>query len=211
MGLSLALSGIVGADSAAVEGSVDSFVNAHSGTFEARAGTTDDPNIAVITQGGPNTTILFPREFMHSDVLSQHLSKDLQVPVFSFHIHDGDLWMFLLFDKGEKVTQFNSVPEYWRELDSEEKASWLGDAEVVCRHIAGLSPESIRNYFIEWTDDVAGSGRKAYPDDEFAYGQDWQMTDFMRRVDLKYPVGNDGNTVGKTFRIRVRGVRYGGG
>lgn len=206
MGLFLAASGIVGADSAAVERSVATFANTHTGPFEPRAGTTDDPGIAVITQGGPNTTILYPRDFMHWDALSQHLSKELQVPVFSFHIHDGDHWMFLLFDKGEKVTQFNPIPEYWEELEPQDKASWAGDAQVVCQHIAGLSPVAIKNYFVEWTEQVSGSGQKAYPDDEFAYGYDWQLTDFMRRVGLKYPVGNDGKPDGKTFRLRVRRV-----
>ncbi|MCI0380951.1 MAG: hypothetical protein L0215_25485 [Gemmataceae bacterium] len=209
MGLFLAASGVIGADSKAVERSVGSFVNAYGGTFEPRSGTTDDPNIAVITQGGPNTTVLYPREFMGWDELSQHLSKDLQVPVFSFHIHDGDLWMFVLFDKGEKVTQFNPIPEYWEELDPKEKASWSGDVLAICRHIPGLSPDSIKNYFVEWTEEVAGSGRKAYPDDEFAYGSDWQLTDFMRRVGLKYPVRDDGAPDGQTFRLRVRRGRGG--
>jgi hypothetical protein len=207
MGLFLAASGVVGADSAAVERSVGSFASAHGGTFEPRSGTTDDPNIAVVTQGGPNTTILYPREFMGWDELSQHLSKDLQVPVFSFHIHDGDLWMFMLLDKGDKVTQFNPIPDYWEELEAEVRASWAGDAQAVCQHVPGISADSIRDYFVEWTEDVAGSGRKAYPDDEFAYGIDWQMTDFMRRVGLKYPVGNDGKPDGNTFRLRVRRVR----
>jgi hypothetical protein len=207
MGLFLAASGVVGADSVAVEQSVAAFANANGGTFEPRAGTADDPKIAVITQGGPNTTILCSHEFMHWDALSQHLSKELQVPVFSFHIHDGDLWMFLLFDKGEKVTQFNPIPEYWGELEPQEKASWAGDAQAVCQHIASLSPETIKNYFVEWTEQLTESGQKAYPDDEFAYGCDWQLTDFMRRVGLKYPVGDDGKPAGNTFRLRVRRVK----
>jgi hypothetical protein len=206
MGLFLAASGIVEADSSAVEHSVGSFANAHGGTFEPRSGTTDDPNIAVITQGGPNTTILYPREFMGWDALSQYLSKDLQAPVFAFHIHDSDLWMFVLFDKGETVTQFNPIPEYWEELDPREKATWAGDARAVCQHIPGVSIDSIKNYFVEWTGHIGGSGQKAYPDDEFAYGVDWQMTDFMRRVGLKYPVGNNGTPDGKTFRLRIRRV-----
>jgi len=207
MGLFLAASGIIGADGAAVERSVAKFANAHTGTFEPCDETADDRNIAVITQGGPNTTILHPSDFMQCEALSQHLSKDLQVPVFSLHIHDGDLWMFVLFANGEEVAKFNPIPEYWEELDPREKAGWAGDAQIVCQLIAGLSPESIRNYFVEWTEPLSGSGQKAYPDDEFAYGSEWQLTDFMRRVGLKYPVGDDGKPDGKTFRLRVRRVR----
>jgi hypothetical protein len=206
MGLFLAASGVIGTDGAAVERSVCAFVNFHGGTFEPRPGTTDDPNIAVITQGGPNTTILYPRKFMGWDELSQHLSNDLQVPVFSFHIHDGDLWMFVLFDNGEKVMQFNPIPEYWEELDPADKAGWAGDAQAICQRIQSLCPDSINRYFVEWTDENCASGRKAYPDDEFAYGVDWQLTDFMRRVDLKYPVRNDGTLEGKTFHLQVRRI-----
>jgi hypothetical protein len=204
MGLFLAASGIVGANSSAVERSIGSFATAQGGTFELRSRATNDPKLGIITEGGPNTTVLYPRQFIHWDELSQHLSQDLQLPVFSFHIHDGDLWMFVLFDKGEKVTQFNPIPEYWGELNAQDKARWAGDARAVCRHIPGLTPDSISNYFLEWTEEVVGSGRKAYPEDEFAYGIDWQLTDFMRCVGLKYPVGNDGKPDGKAFRLRVR-------
>jgi hypothetical protein len=211
VGLFLAASGVIGADSAAVERSIGSFANAHGGTFESRAGRPDDPKLAIIAQCGPNTTVLYPRGFIGWDELSQHLSKELQLPVFSFHIHDGDLWMFILFDKGDKVTQFNPIPEYWEELDPQEKASWAGDAQAVCQHVRGLTPDSIKNYLVEWTEDVELSGRKAYADDEFAYGNDWQLTDFMRRVGLQYPDRNDSTLDGQTFRLRVRHIRNAGG
>ena len=209
MGLFLSASGVIGADSVVVERSVGTFVKTKNGTFESRSGTTEDPNIAVITQGDKNTTILHPREFMEWDELSQHLSKDLQAPVFSFHIHDGDLWMFLLFDKGEMITQFNPIPDYWGELDPSAKASWSGDAEAVCLRVPGLSPDSIKNCFVEWTEEVSENGGKAYSDDEFEYGTDWQLTDFMRRVGLKYPIRNDGTPDGQTFHLRIRRPRGG--
>lgn len=207
MGLFLAASGIIGADGVAVERSVAEFAKSHAGTFEPRDGTIDDPNIAIITQGGPNTTILYPRDFMNCDALSRHLSKELQVPVFSLHIHDGNLWMFFLFANGEEIAKFSPIPDYWEELDPQEKASWAGDAQAVCRFIAGLSPETIKNYFVEWTVPLYGNGQKAYPGDEFAYGSEWQLTDFMKRVGLKFPIGNDGKPDGKTFLLRVRRIR----
>jgi hypothetical protein len=160
----------------------------------------------VITESGPNTTILYPSQFMFSEESSQHISKDLQVPVFSFHIHDGDLWMFILFDNGERATQFNPIPEYWGELDPQEKFAWAGDVERLTRLVPGLSADAIRNYFVEWTVDIVASSRKAYPDDSFEYGVDWQLTDFMRRVGLKYPVRDDGSLAGETFRLRVRRI-----
>lgn len=204
MGLFLAGSGIVGRDSTAVESSLANFASTNAGAFEKRVGTTDDPNIGVMAAGGQNTTILYPRDFMFWDDLSQHLSKELQAPVFSFHIHDGDLWMFVLFDKGEWVDAFNPLPDYWEELDPAERTRWTGDALAVCRCVPGLNPASIKNYFVEWTPELEDSRTKAYPDDEFPYGSDWQLTDFMRRVGLRYPLRDDGNPDGPTFYLRVR-------
>src|SRR5262249_31056779 len=158
-----------------------------------RPASTEERNIAVIAEQGTKTTILYPPEFMAWDDLSQHLSRELKVPVFSFHIHDGDLWMFVLFANGEQVAQFNPLPDYWDDgMDPAEKESWLGDADTVSQYVAGVQPDAIKNYFVEWTDEVLNSNRKAYPDDEFAYGVDWQLVDFMRRLGLKYPIASDG-------------------
>jgi hypothetical protein len=61
----------------------------------------------------------------------------------------------------------------------------------------------IRNYFVEWTKEIEENQQKAYPDDRFPYGADWQMTDFMKRIGLKFPVGDNGSVDGKTFYLRI--------
>ncbi|MGL6076414.1 MAG: hypothetical protein ACRC8S_19855 [Fimbriiglobus sp.] len=203
MGTFVSASGVIGADHEAVERSLTSHVTRHGGVFE-RYLALPDRHIAVITEGGPNTTILWPREINDWDSLSQHLSQELEVPVFSFHIHDGDLWMFVLYHRGEEVTQFNTMPDYWEELAPEEKASWAGDAQAICRQIPGLSPDSIKNYLVEWTEAITNSGTKAYPDDECYYGDEWQMTDFMNRLGLRYPLSATGHPDGKTYKFRLR-------
>jgi len=42
---------------------------------------------------------------------------------------------------------------------------------------------------------------KAYPDDEFSAGEDWQLVDFMRKLGLVYPVSDDGELSGITYRF----------
>ena len=32
-----------------------------------------------------------------------------------------------------------------------------------------------------------GPERKAYPDDEYPYGECWQLTDFLRKLGTPYP------------------------
>lgn len=202
MGLFLAASGVIGADIVAVERSIRSFCSAKNGIFEPASGTTNAPGISVIAQCGSNTTILYPSEFMLWNEASTHLSKELHLPVFMFHIHDSDLWMFVLYLNGEVVSQFNPIPEYWEELDSTVKATWRGDAQAICKNVPGLLPDSIDQYLVEWAD-VEVYVQKAYPDDKFPYGNEWQMMDFMRRVGLKYPLHDDGKADGNTYRLQL--------
>ena len=60
----------------------------------------DNDNCCVITEANGNTTVLNPDDFLEWDASSEFISGDLNAPVFSFHIHDGDLWMYTLFANG---------------------------------------------------------------------------------------------------------------
>ncbi len=210
MGLFLTLSGVIGADESSVAGTIGSFVSTWEGTFEPMTGTTDDRHVTVISGSHGNCTIFYPNDFMGSEELSQHLSQQRQTPVFSFHIHDGDLWTFQLFDKGNLVTRFNPIPDYWDELGPAERRSWSGDADAISACIPSVPADSIRNYFVEWTDEYLNRAfvdrAKAYPDDNCVYGDEWQLTDFMRRLGLEYPV-LDGTIIGRTYRLRIRRAR----
>jgi hypothetical protein len=76
------------------------------------------------------------------------------VPVFSFHIHDGDFWMYILYFDGEVVDRFNPIPDYWNDnvstITEEEIDSWKGHAEVLTDYIPGLGIKQIENYLIRW-------------------------------------------------------------
>ena len=147
MGLFLDMSGIVGADKAAVEAALRSFVDTRGGSFRCAARSTEDPNTLVLAGDDSRCSVLYPWEFFEWDEASRYLSAALSVPVFSFHIHDEDLWMFLLFDKGEQVAQFNPLPEYWDDrISDEERASWAGDAESIASRLSGVAPEAISPY-----------------------------------------------------------------
>lgn len=56
------------------------------------------------------------------------------------------------------------------------------------------------NGFDAW-DAVATGDDKAYPDDEFPMGSDWQMCDFTRALGLPYPLDDAGNILGQAFRL----------
>jgi hypothetical protein len=100
------------------------------------------------------------------------------------------------------------MPDYWEELDEEERAEWQGNATLVARCIPGLVPEQIANYLMPWDEDVLSgdSPKKAYDSDEFTYGQDWQIVDFMERLGLRFQ-DSAGNVTGDTYLFRCKSAQ----
>ncbi len=174
------------------------------GSMDEAKLTTEDECCLVVSAGIVGVTVLYPGEFFGWDDAAIFLSKVLEKPVFSFHIHDGDLWMYVLYENGEAVDQFNPMPDYWQELDDDERQTWKGNAsEIACR-IPGISPEQITRYLIQWGDDVFESEerKKAYPTDDFFYGDDWQLVDFMRKLGFDFPLDDHGTPRGVTFQFK---------
>ena len=200
MGLFLSMSGIIGADSSSVQKVLTEIALDNEGVFELYEGTTNQPNIGVITTEVNNTSILYPDGFVKWDEYSAAISKKLNVPVFSFHIHDGDLWMYILFQNGIEQDWFNPVPEYWEAIDKNEKEKWKGNAELICSIIPNIKKTVIEKYFKVW-DLEKEENEKAYVDDEFTYGDCWQMCDFMNKIGIVYPMDASGNVIGNTYRL----------
>ena len=185
MGLFLAMSAVVGSDIPSVERALVKIARDHDGIFEpATAAVVDDDATAVLGSSTAGTTVVYPNGFTEWDDASRVLSAALRTSVFSLHIHDGDLWMFLLFTRGEQVAQFNTVPGYWGRV---EPADWLPDPSIVAAVVPGADPAELAPYLQPWDDDAPELGAKVWPGDEFGHGRDWQLIDFMRRLGFDYP------------------------
>ena len=201
------MSGIVGAKKEAIESALRSFVNARKGSFDRAIRSTEEPNTLVLLEDGSRCSVLYPWAFLEWDEVSRYLSSQLSAPVFSFHIHDGDLWMFVLFDKGEQVAQFNPLPAYWDDsISDEERASWSGDAATIASHVPGITADAIRPYLRHWDLEEEDPG-KALPDDQFHFHDCWQMCDFLKRVGLAYPLDETGKVSGETYEFVVPEAR----
>ncbi|MEJ1241053.1 hypothetical protein WBG78_23095 [Chryseolinea sp. T2] len=199
MGMFLSLSGVIGRTQDEVRDSLARYAASVDGGLQEAELTTDDKNCCVIQESNHNTTVLYPFDYIEWDRSSEFLSKELNAPVFSFHIHDGDLWMYVLYLNGQVLDQFNPIPDYWDDGVSEsEIQSWKGSASVVAKHI-GLPPAEIEHYLIRW-DLNAEESQKAYDDDEFA-NEDWQLLDFLRKCRLPYPLDDDRNAKGRIYKI----------
>jgi hypothetical protein len=206
MGMFLSMSGVIGANKADVEAALRRYAEVHGGFLREESLAVDQEGRLAISQSASGVNILYPFDFYAWDQCSQFLSEELRTPVFMFHIHDGDLWMYLLFDNGEQVDQFNAIPDYWGDPDDEELQTWRGDAVEVAKRVPGLSSEQIAKYLVHWGDEVFESDErtKAYPDDEYFYGQDSQLFDFMKRLGLDASDVGRGPPFADTYRFECQ-------
>lgn len=201
MGTFLAMSGLQGPAEADVHVALAAYAREKGMSFERSAGTTEDRNILALRSDGSKHTILYPSDFMEWDDASAALSGTLHTPTLSMHIHDGDLWMYVLYVEGEEADRFNPDPDYWGEdLSDDELESWAGDAEVLAKHWPGLKASDVERYLTRWDLDDEDPP-KAYPEDRSPAGTDWQLLDFMGKLGLKYPVSDFGELTGVTYRF----------
>lgn len=199
MGLFLDVMGIIGRNDVDVESSLKNYLNSVSGGLEISDIDSSHKNFCVIESKKSNTTIFYPAYFTDWYACSQFISKDLITTVFSCHIHDGDLWMYTMYVNGEIKDRFCPIPDYWDEnISQDEIESWIGDAEILAKHVPGLEIKNIEKYLVKWYLDK--EEQKAYPDDEFT-NCDWQLVDFLKKLDLPYPIDNEGHARGKIFKM----------
>jgi hypothetical protein len=204
MGLFLSLSGVAGASRTEIEEALSAYARTRGGLFQAAEGSSESPSILAIVEGKAGRfTVLYPWEFFEWDDASAFLSVTLDSPVISLHIHDDDLWMYVLYSGGEEVDRFNPIPDYWSDgMSEEEYVQWSGEASVVARVWPGVEAEEIRNYLVRWDLDVEEPGT-AYADDRHRYLDCFQLIDLMRRLGLAYPLDEHGKAMGRTYRFEI--------
>lgn len=201
MGHFLSMTGLASISGDTAERALRQFVGERNGSME-KSGFHPDPDRQLVLCESPagHVTILYPQGFGEWDEVSRRLSEITEKPAISMHIHDGDLWMYVLFDRGEEVSWFNPIPDYWDDnITDEERAHWKGDAGAVARHWPGLSADSIRGYLTTWN--LEADEEKVHPEDEFAANNCWQLVDFMNRLGLVFP---DGAPMGSTFDFKLK-------
>lgn len=200
MGTFLAISSVAGKTKNEVAGCLENYALSVNGGFQEAANiTSDTPNSCIIDEQSGNTSVFYPDGYLEWDESSKFISKELDATVFAFHIHDGDLWMYVLYKSGEVVDRFNPIPDYWdNDLSEEDIDSWRGSAETIARLIPYVKPEDIDRYLLRWN--LEEEPTKAYPTDEFTR-EDWQMVDFMSKLKLPYPLDDNGNPKGHTYKL----------
>ena len=191
MGLFLSLASIVGRGQTAVVTALQDFAMQAGATCRPATHPQASGELCVLQEEQGNTTLFFADPYSDTaDNAAEFLSRRLAAPVFALHIHDGDLWMYVLYYKGAVVDQFNPIPDYWdADLSDQELANWRGAATTVATYVPAVQAADIENYLVRW--DVADEhSPKAYPTDEYAR-EAWQLLDFMKHLQLPYPLVED--------------------
>lgn len=201
MGLFLSMSGVIGKTKADVENCLKEFAKENGGDLLKENLENENPKFCVINEKNGNVTIFYPSGFNEFGDVSKHISEKLNCPVFFFHIHDGDLWMYFLYNKGLLVDQFNPIPDYWDDnLSETEIDEQKGNAKLISELISNVKIEDINKYLIRWN--LEDDNKKAYPDDEFE-NIDWQVVDFMNKIGLEYPISDNGTALGTVYKFWI--------
>ncbi|HET6995809.1 MAG TPA: hypothetical protein VFI06_12545 [Chitinophagaceae bacterium] len=184
MGLFLTFSVFNINESKAVEEKLRNYVSSVNGGLEIADIGQGNPNYCSILNQNQNTIVTYPSYFTEYIKTSEVLSQSLKKAIYTFSIYDGDYWMLYIFDNGELSARFNPFPDYWSEKeDREQVKTWNFDLDKLCRDFK-LSRKSVDNYFIEWK--KGKKTIKAYKDDEFGYGDCFQVFDLLKQFNITY-------------------------
>lgn len=150
------------------------------------------------------TLAVFPEYADGVSDACQKLSGALHCPVFYLHVHDGDLWLYDLFDRGQEADHFNTAPDYWGEVSTEERSKWQGNSEVIAHVWPEIEEKDVRRYLVDHSQDGFDPDAKAYPTDEFPYWDCWQVSDFMAKLGVPYPDPEPHDTRNQPGKRRLR-------
>lgn len=146
----------------------------------------------VFVNNDRSVLIIFNEEANVNEAVVKILSKEICAPVMFIYIYDGDGWGYFYCEDGIIKDFFSVCPEATRGTSPEK---YKDSAKFIAERFH-INVNKIINYFKIWTDELIEDEVVAYEDDEFVYGDCWQMADFMKRLGILFPNSND-NTKNK--------------
>ena len=118
--------------------------------------------------------------------IPKEISEKLMCPVLLCYIYDGDYWGYFFYENGKELDVFKPIPDYFEDISMEQRKHLAGNSEIISKYF-NIDNAKIKNYLQEWTEDILEAEEKrAYEDDEFCIGEDWQMADFMKAIRYSY-------------------------
>jgi len=152
--------------------------------------------------------------YIHCDgyQVAKTIGYDLGIPWINVRIQEGALWDYSLYHGDSHLDNFSTLPEYW-ENDAEWIATQRGNPGLLAKYWQ-VDVSAVQNYLKPWgceVDENEGVFRtllrgKAYPDDQFEYGDIWQMTDFLRALGAHDPNFGEPHSVPRGLELDSDGT-----
>lgn len=154
--------------------------------------------------------VIFNESANGYETLAKALSEEICVPVMLLYIYDSDGWGYFYCENGALKDLFSVCPEdasfIENEFDSQQQntdmvSNQYRDSVKFIADRFNINANEIINYYRIWTDELIEEEEAAYEDDEFTYGDCWQMADFMRKLGFLFPDGGETEENMKTAGI----------
>ncbi|HKN73556.1 MAG TPA: ankyrin repeat domain-containing protein [Candidatus Acidoferrum sp.] len=93
---------------------------------------------AVVTDSKNGWITIYDEQSESQDVNILHrfakaLSSKLKAPLVAMMVHDSDIFVYLSYEKGELIDQFDSKPDYFGPVSEAKKEEWRGDFSKLLR------------------------------------------------------------------------------
>lgn len=151
--------------------------------------------------------VIFNERATVHETVAKVLSKEICLPVMLWFIYDSDGWGYFYCEDGVIKDLFSVWAEEAKYMESLLNASsqntdtllqnkdmltekYNNSAKFIAERFH-ININEIINYYIIWTDELIEDEEAAYEDDEFTYGDCWQVVDFMRKLGFLFPNGGD--------------------
>lgn len=201
MGAFISMSGIIGKNLCEVLETLNSYFGILNKELEETALASEIYNLFLLDEYKNNTVLIYPETFFEFEEIAMYLSKELKIPIFNFYIYDTDLWVYEMYYDGKIIDKFNPSPKYLNNIDENRLELYKGNPEIVCEYVKNIEFKDIKEYYRPWTEELISNKKKAYSDDEFYYGSNWQAVDYMKKLNLKYPITDEEETIGRAFKL----------
>lgn len=87
---------------------------------------------ALVTNSKNGWTTVYDERSDSQDIevlraLAKGLSSKLKTAVIAVMVHDSDIFVYLIYENGELIDQFDSKPDYFGPVSKAQKKEWRGD------------------------------------------------------------------------------------
>ena len=98
----------------------------------AKALTTLISSRALVTDSKNGWTTIYEEQSDSQDIevlrgLTKSLSSKLKTTVVAMMVHDSDIFVYLFYERGELIDQFDSNPDYFGPVSEAQKKEWRGN------------------------------------------------------------------------------------